>query len=416
MLILEYKAYGGASQFVAVDEAIRITQFIRNKALRYWMDNEKVSKYDLNKQCAVLAAEYDFADRLNSQARQAAAERAWSGIARFYDNCKKKVKGKKPRSPDELGSEGRSQRGLGYPQFKKNVRSVEYKTTGWKLSEDRKSITFTDKCGIGKLKMKGTRDLLFYHPSLIKRVRLVRKADDYYIQFAVDADRKEPLEATGKTLGLDVGLQDFYTDSNGHKEENPRFLRKAEKQTKKLQRRVSKKVKGSNNRRKAVKRLAKKHLRIQRQRRDHAIKLARCVIQSADLVAYEDLRIRNMVKNHSLAKSISDASWYQFRTWLEYFGKVFGRITVAVPPQYTSQACSECGCKVEKTLSTRTHECPHCGYVADRDENAARNILTLGISTVGHIGTYAWGDSASTESAETTDFASAIAEPRIPRL
>lgn len=399
MLILEYKAYGSAGQFVAVDEAIRVTQFIRNKALRYWMDNRGVSKYDLNKQCAVLAAEYDFADRLNSQARQAAAERAWSGIARFYDNCKKKVKGKK-----------------GYPQFKKNVRSVEYKTTGWKLSENRKSITFTDKCGIGKLKMKGTRDLLFYHPSLIKRVRLVKKADGYYIQFAVDADRKEPLEATGKTLGLDVGLQDFYTDSNGHKEENPRFLRKAQGQTKRLQRRVSKKVKGSNNRRKAVKRLAKKHLRIQRQRRDHAIKLARCVIQSADLVAYEDLRIRNMVKNHSLAKSIRDASWYQFRTWLEYFAKVFGRITIAVPPQYTSQTCSECGCKVEKTLSTRTHECPHCGYVADRDENAARNILTLGINTAGQAGIYAWGDSASAELGETTNFASAVAEPRIPRL
>ena len=399
MVILEFKAYGRAEQFVAIDEAIRVTQFIRNKALRYWMDNRGVSKYDLNKLCAVLAAEYDFADRLNSQARQAAAERAWSAITRFYDNCKKKVKGKKA-----------------YPQFKKNVRSVEYKTTGWKLSEDRKSITFTDKCGIGKLKMKGTRDLLFYHPSLIKRVRLVRKADGYYIQFAVDVQRKEPLEATGKTLGLDVGLQDFYTDSNGHKEPNPRFLRKAERQIKKLQRRVSKKVKGSNNRRKAVKRLARKHLQIQRQRKDHAIKLARCVIQSADLVAYEDLRIRNMVKNHGLAKSISDASWYQFRTWLEYFGKVFGRITVAVPPQYTSQACSECGCKVEKTLSTRTHKCPHCGYVADRDENAARNILALGLRTVGHTGTHAWGDSASTESAETSDSASAVAEPRIQRL
>lgn len=399
MVILEFKAYGRAEQFVAIDEAIRVTQFIRNKALRYWMDNRGVSKYDLNKQCAVLAAEYDFADLLNSQARQAAAERAWSAVARFYDNCKKKVKGKK-----------------GYPQFKKNVRSVEYKTTGWKLTEDRKAIIFTDKCGIGKLKMKGTRDLLFYHPSLIKRVRLVKKADGYYIQFAVDANRREPLEATGKTLGLDVGLQDFYTDSNGHKEPNPRFLRKAEKQTKKLQRRVSKKVKGSNNRRKAVKRLARKHLQIQRQRKDHAIKLARCVIQSADLVAYEDLRIRNMVKNHSLAKSISDASWYQFRTWLEYFGKVFGRITIAVPPQYTSQACSECGCKVEKTLSTRTHRCPHCGYAADRDENAARNILTLGIHTAGQAGINAWGDSASTELGETTDSASAVAEPRIQRL
>ena len=264
--------------------------------------------------------------------------------------------------------------------------------------------------------MKGTRDLLFYHPSLIKRVRLVRKADGYYIQLAVDVDRREPLEATGKTLGLDVGLQDFYTDSTGHKEENPRFLRKAERQIKRLQRRVSKKVNGSVNRRKAVNNLARKHLQIQRQRKDHAIKRARCVIQSADLVAYEDLKIRNMVKNHRLAKSISDASWYQFRSWLEYFGKVYGRITVPVPPQYTSQACSACGCQVEKTLSTRTHRCPQCGYVADRDENAARNILTLGIHTVGHTGINAWGDRASTASGETTGAVRTVVEPRIQRL
>ena len=399
MLILEYKAYGKDAQFASVDEAIRVTQFIRNKALRYWMDNPGVGKYDLSKQCAVLAAEYDFANRLNSQARQAAAERAWSAIARFSDNCKKKVKGKK-----------------GYPQFKKNVRSVEYKTTGWKLSEDRKSITFTDKCGIGTLKMKGTRDLLFYHPSLIKRVRLVKRADGYYVQFAVDADRKEPLPATGKTVGLDVGLQDFYTDSRGHKEENPRFLRKAEKQLKRLQRRVSRKQKGSNNRRKAVNRLARKHLKVQRQRKDHAIKLARCVIQSHDLVAFEDLRISNMVRNHCLATSIHDASWYQFRTWLEYYGKVYGRVVMAVPPQYTSQACSECGCRVVKTLSTRTHKCPECGYAADRDENAARNILSLGLYTAGQAGLYAWGEGASTSETAMCSEASQLAEPRIPRL
>lgn len=159
-----------------------------------------------------------------------------------------------------------------------------------------------------------------------------------------------------------------------------------------------------------------KHLQVQRQRKDHAIKLARCVIRSNDLVAFEDLKIRNMVKNHRLAKSISDASWYQFRTWLEYFGKVYGRITIAVPPQYTSQACSECGCKVVKTLSTRTHRCPECGYTADRDENAARNILTLGINTAGQAGIYAWGDKASTETGETTDSASLVAEPGIQWL
>ena len=119
----------------------------------------------------------------------------------------------------------------------------------------------------------------------------------------------------------------------------------------------------------------------------HAVKLARCVVQSNDLIAYEDLRIKNMVKNHCLAKSINDASWYQFRIWIEYFGKVFEKVTVAVNPQYTSQECSSCGAIVKKTLSTRTHVC-QCGCVMDRDENAAKNILSRGLSTVGHTGTF----------------------------
>ena len=135
------------------------------------------------------------------------------------------------------------------------------------------------------------------------------------------------------------------------------------------------------------------------------MKLARCVVQSNDLIAYEDLRVKNLVKNHCLAKSINDASWYQFRVWLEYFGKVFERVTVAVNPQYTSSYCSSCGEIVKKTLSTRTHVC-RCGCVMDRDENAARNILSRGLSTVGLMGTFmldmsnALGESTSTRAGE----------------
>ncbi|MEO1673323.1 MAG: transposase, partial [Cyanobacteria bacterium J06631_2] len=149
----------------------------------------------------------------------------------------------------------------------------------------------------------------------------------------------------------------------------------------------------SNNYHKARKRYAIKHLKISRQRKDHAVKLARCVVTSNDVVAYEDLRIANMVKNHNLAKSINDAGWYQFRVWLEYFGYKFGKITIAVPPQYTSINCSDCGAKVKKALSTRTHQCK-CGCVLDRDENAARNILSLGLNTAGRA-VSAWGDRAS---------------------
>lgn len=133
----------------------------------------------------------------------------------------------------------------------------------------------------------------------------------------------------------------------------------------------------------------------------HAVKLARCVITSNDVVAYEDLRINNLVRNRCLAKSINDASWYQFRRWLEYFGKVFGKITIAVPPHRTTQECSQCGTVVKKSLSTRTHIC-QCGCVLDRDHNAARNILSRGLSTTGHVGTFglepsnAWAEDTST--------------------
>lgn len=388
MLVFEFKAYGNKSQEAAVFEAIRTAQFVRNSCLRYWMDNPKVNKYDLNKYCAVLASQFPFADELNSMARQASAERAWSAISRFYENCKKGIPGKK-----------------GYPQFQKDCRSVEYKSTGWKLAADRKSIFFIDKKGIGRLKLKGTRDLHFYQIAQIKRVRLIKRASGVYVQFCIDIDRKEHIEPSGNTIGLDVGLKEYYTDSNGVTVENPRFLRRGEKVLKRSQRRVSRKVKGSNNRGKARQILGKRHLKISRQRKDHAIKLARCVVQSNDLIAYEDLRIKNMVKNHCLAKSINDASWYQFRIWLEYFGKVFEKVTVAVNPQYTSSECSSCGTIVKKTLSTRTHVC-RCGCRFDRDFNAARNILSRGLGTAGHVGTFAkhasnaLGESTSTVAGE----------------
>ncbi|MEH2364561.1 RNA-guided endonuclease InsQ/TnpB family protein [Nostoc sp.] len=384
MLVFEFKTYGKARQFKAIDEAIRTTQFIRNKAIRLWMDGQASSWVELSRHCALLAKEFPFASKLNSMARQAAAERAWAAISRFYDNCKKKILGKK-----------------GYPTFQKDCRSVEYKSTGWKLSENRKSIVFSDKNQIGKLKLKGTRDLNFYQPEQIKRVRLVKRAEDYYVQFSISVDRKEDIEPTHRTLGLDVGLESFYTDSLGNKVENPRFYRTAEQKMKRSQRLVSRKVKGSSNRRKARTRLGRVHLKISRQRKDHAVKLARCVITSNDVVVYEDLRIKNMAKNHCLAKSINDAGWYQFRVWLEYFGKVFLRITIAVNPAYTSQECSNCGSIVKKSLSTRTHVC-QCGCKLDRDHNASLNILNLGLGTVGHTGTFALDASNASRDSTST--------------
>ena len=266
---------------------------------------------------------------------------------------------------------------------------------------DPKYIKFTDGFGIGELRLIGTYDLAFYPKDAIKRVRLLRRADGYYVQFVLSVEVKVESQPTGQAIGLDVGLEHFYTDSNGHHEPVAKDYQRSQKRRHLLQRRLSRKQKGSSNRGKARQRLAKHELTVSRQRKERAKRLALSVIQSNDLVVYEDLRIRNMVKNHCLAKAIQDAGWYQFRLWLEYFGQKYGKVTVAVPPHYTSQECPDCGVMVKKALSTRTHAC-ECGCVLQRDHAAAINILRRGLRTVGHTGTWlldsqnAWGETTST--------------------
>lgn len=360
MLVFEAKLQGTDEQYAILNEMIRTARFVRNSCLKYWMDNIGVNRYDLNKYCKVLREQFEWCKKLSAQACQASAERAWSAIARFFENCQKKVPGKK-----------------GFPKFKKHQThgSVEYKVDGWVLSDDRLTITFRDGFKAGTLRMLGTRDLHFYQKEQIKRVRVVRRADGYYVQFSIDQERNEQTRQTNRMVGIDVGLNHFYTDSAGNKVENPRFLRKAEKALKRAQKHVSRRTKGSKNRLKAISKLGRAHLKVSRRRKDFAVKTARALIQSADLVAIAGLKVRNMVKNHHLAKSISDASWTLFRQWLEYFGKVFDVPVIAVAPHYTSQECSNCGHEGKKSLSTRTHRCNKCGHVDCRDTNAAINIL-----------------------------------------
>lgn len=376
MRVIEFKIKATQRQQLAILEAIRTGQFIRNKCLRLWMDSNKEDRVNYASFCkfvTILSNDTNtpFVSNLNSMARQASAERAWFAISRFYNNCKKGIAQK------------------GYPKFKKFSRSVEYKTSGWKLTEDKKSIHITDKTGIGKLKLIGSYNREILDKFLIKRVRLIKRADGFYCQFVLDLERIEPFDSTGKEVGIDVGLNHFLTDSNGDKIDNPRFLRKAEKRLKKAQRKLSKKKKGSNKRQKQKSKVARIHLKVSRQRKDFVVKTAKALIQSNDLVVYEDLKVFNMVKNRKLAKSISDASWSMFTDWLDYFGKIHGKFVIAVNPQYTSQQCSSCGNIVKKTLSVRTHICS-CGCVLDRDENAAKNILQKA-NTVGRTEIQALG-------------------------
>jgi len=377
MFVLEYKVKPKPNQIEAINEAIRTTQFVRNKVLRYWMDNRGVGKTELFRYNTALRKEFKFVDDLNSHACQTAVERTLRAITRFYDNCQNKVKGKK-----------------GYPKFKKHSRSVEYKVSGWKLSKDKRHITFTDKKGIGTLKLIGSRDINYYQPDQIKRVRILNRADGYYVQFCLKLDPRDtvkPLTPSQKATGIDVGLKFFLVDSEGNQVDCPKYYRKAEKQLNRLNKKKSKKYrkgkKQSRNYHKARKRYARKHLRVSRQREEFVKSVALRLVKSNDLIAYEDLNIKGMVKNRHLAKSITDAGWSVFRQWLEYFGDKYGKLTIAVSPHNTSQNCSNCGQKVQKSLSTRTHVCPHCGYTDCRDRNAALNILQKGLSSVGRTQT-----------------------------
>jgi putative transposase len=391
MLSYEYKVDGTPQQYAAIEEAIRVVQFVRNKALRLWMDTRGTSKNDLQCLCAQLAKDFPFACRLNSQARQASASRAWFAISRFYENCKNKKPGKK-----------------GYPRFQHDNRSVEYKQTGWKLSPDGKHITFTDGIGIGTLRLVGNKKqrVEAFPIKQIKRVRIVRRADGYYCQFGVEAERSVEHEPSGRPVGLDLGLRSYYTDSDGHTLDNPRYYRKAEKKLKRLHRRLSRKQKKSQNRKKARQQLAKAYLKVQRQREDFARKEANALVTSCDLIAFEHLQIRNMKRNRHLAKSIHDAGWGTFLRWVKHYGMVHDIPVLAVEPHFTSQECSNCKRIVKKSLSMRTHICPGCGLILDRDYNAALNILIkalelyLGaqgnsLSLFGGKGN-AWGDMAAT--------------------
>ncbi|MCA2648773.1 MAG: transposase, partial [Microcystis sp. M058S1] len=258
MFVLEYKVKPKPNQIEAINEAIRTTQFVRNKVLRYWMDNQGVAKTELFRYNTALRKEFKFVDDLNSHACQTAVERTLRAITRFYDNCQNKVKGKK-----------------GYPKFKKHSRSVEYKVSGWKLSKDKRHITFTDKKDIGTLKLIGSRDINYYQPEQIKRVRILNRADGYYVQFCIKLDPRDtvkPLTPSQKATGIDVGLKFFLVDSQGHQIDCPNYYRKAGKQLNRLNRKKSKKYrkgkKQSRNYHKARKRYARKHLRVSRQREE----------------------------------------------------------------------------------------------------------------------------------------------------
>jgi putative transposase len=264
----------------------------------------------------------------------------------------------------------------GYPRFKgKNwYDSFTYTESGFKLVG---SVLHLSK--IGDIKVKLHREL----EGKITRLTVRRSSTGkWFVSFTTDNKAKKPLSPSDKVVGADVGILSFAMLSGGTKIDNPRFIKSEEKALAKAQRRLSKQPKGSPERTKAKKIVAHVYERIANKRDDFVQKVSRKLVNEYGTICFEDLNINNMVKNHFLAKSILDCTWGKLVQYTSYKAESAGRIVVLVDPRNTSKMCSCCGKIVEKDLSVRVHECPYCGLTMDRDLNAAKNILRLGLQSL----------------------------------
>ncbi len=261
----------------------------------------------------------------------------------------------------------------GFPRFQGRNRyhSFTYKQYGNGARLDNGFLVLSK---IGRVALRWSRPLA----GTPKTVTISKEADGWYAILSCADVPAQSLPPTGRETGIDVGLKVFLITADGQVVENPRLHRRGEKKLKKAQRVVSRRKQGSHGRRKAVGLLQRAHQTVKRQRADFHHKTALKLLRDYDTIYLEDLQVANMVRNHCLAKSISDAGWAQFRAILAAKAVYAGRRVVAVPAQFTSQDCSGCGARVPKSLSVRTHVCTSCGLVLDRDENAARNIQWAG--------------------------------------
>ncbi len=269
--------------------------------------------------------------------------------------------------------------GFGYPRFQSRNRynSFTYPQSGFAIETGKLNLS-----KIGNIKIILHREI----EGKIKTCTIKKDIDQWYVSFSCEIETPiVPVEIKTE-IGIDVGLSSLITLSNGRQIEQPRFLREKEQKLTQEQKRLSRKKKGSGKRNKQKIIVGKVHRKIRSQRTDFSHKTSRKLVDTYDHIVFEDLQIKNMMQNHHLAKSISDAGWYQLIGLTKSKAEYAGKIVELVNARNTSQNCSGCGNPVPKDLSVRTHSCPFCGLVLDRDHNAAINILKRSICTVGTTG------------------------------
>jgi putative transposase len=266
---------------------------------------------------------------------------------------------------------------VGFPKFKsRKINKFSYTTNNQKG-------TVSIENGYIKLPKLKSRVKIVQHREFDGTIKSCTVSQTpsgkYFVSVLVETEIKE-LSKTENKVGIDLGLKEFAICSNGYRYANPKHLRKSEKRLKKLQKDLSRKARGSQNRAKARVKVAKLHEKIANQRKDFLHKISSQIISENQAIVIEDLRVSNMLKNHKLAKAISEVSWAEFRTMLEYKAEWYGREIIVARSNYaSSQLCSGCGNKSSQTkdLSLRTYVCSECGLEIDRDYNASLNLLKL---------------------------------------
>jgi putative transposase len=259
-------------------------------------------------------------------------------------------------------------RDAGYPRFQGRNRydSFTYPQTGFKLLNGKLKLS-----KIGLIKIKQHREI----EGTIKTCTIKRDVDHWYVSFTVEIDKDIMPVTIASAVGVDVGLKSLITLNTGEQIEPPKHYRKAEDKLRAANKSLHRKKRGSINRNKQRIKVGRVHRRIRNQRQDFTHKVSRILVDSYDKIVFEKLQIQNMVQNKHLAKSITDAGWYQLMEMTKFKAECAGKVVLLVAARNTTQLCSRCGEMVKKSLAIRMHNCPVCGLILDRDHNAAINIL-----------------------------------------
>jgi putative transposase len=361
----KYRIYPTKGQESILIEWLNTCRILYNQSLSerkeaYECDKTSINYYDQANALREAKKTNEWLKNVHSQVLQDVLKRLDKSFQNFFRRVKN---GEKP----------------GYPRFKSEDRfnSFTFPQSGFKIKEGRLILS-----KIGAITLIQHRKIP--EEGIIKTCAIKRDVAQWYVTFVVELPDVERGKGEIKSIvGIDLGLNKIATLSNGEKIDNPRWLRESERKLAKEQRKLSRKKKGSNNRKKQKTVVATVHRKIRNQRSDFHHKISKKLVADYDLIVFEDLKVKNMVKNKYLAKSISDAGWNELVSFVSYKAVEAGKVVELVNPNGTSQLCSSCGMEVKKSLAVRIHRCPYCGLVMNRDENAALNILNRGLEKIG---------------------------------